>query len=556
MRNRMLLVYGIVLGTCAFVPACGGGDDVLEGPVEGESETDSSALAQCKALPAKGVSASGNDGNVPANVLDGNLSTRWSSLGVGQLITLDLGASSSLCGLSIAWYQGDQRRSTFTASVSDDGTTFRAVLATRSRGRTTAAETYALADTKARYVRVTVNGNTLNDWASITELRALGAAPTNDAGAGDGSPDSSDGGASDAGNTDGGPLPPPTKCDIQATPSNFAAQFTAAQAGNVICLANGSYGTFRGAQKSGTVTIRSASGRGATIEPDFTTASNVRLDSVTINGGRVGGSSKSITISSSTFTSVFLVDTQSANANIVFDGNTHSNIDAPSGSYPARLTVYCSGSPSGITIQNSLFGPGGDADGVRPDCDDVQVLKNEFSDLVDKGGNHADPIQFYGARRAVIRGNYFHNQNGEISAYIMQADGGEGNVIEDNVFAGGRGLTYGITLYSDKGSIIRHNTFQRGVGGFNVPSGTLNLGNKPGQPVSTGTIIRDNILASASGGPFSGDHNLTQSAVDGPLNVVGAPVFVGPLTSYAGFRLAAGSPGKGAASDGLDVGIR
>src|SRR5262249_45414856 len=37
-------------------------------------------------------------------------------------------------------------------------------------------ETYDFADTTARYVRITVNGNTLNQWASITELRVQGGA--------------------------------------------------------------------------------------------------------------------------------------------------------------------------------------------------------------------------------------------------------------------------------------------------------------------------------------------------------------------------------------------
>ena len=41
-------------------------------------------------------------------------------------------------------------------------------------------------------------------------------------------------------------------------------------------------------------------------------------------------------------------------------------------------------------------------------------------------------------------------------------------------------------------------------------------------------------------------------------NFGGTPQFVGGAhpTSYAGFKLAPGSPGKGRASDGLDLGIR
>jgi hypothetical protein len=220
-----------------------------------------------------------------------------------------------------------------------------------------------------------------------------------------------------------------------------------------------------------------------------------------------------------------------------------------------------------VTVRNSLF-KGGDSDGVRPDGNDVQILNNEFADIVDKGANHADPIQFFGAKRAVVRGNYFHNENGNVSAYIMQADGGEGNLIEDNVFAavsggagGGSGVGYGITLLSDHGSIIRHNTFQPGTCDFNIRCGTLSLGSKVGDPASSGTVIEDNILAGVLGGQgtFTSSHNLYTARAgssSGTGDVTGTPTFVGPLTSRDGFRLAPGSPGSTAASDGTAVGIR
>ncbi|MGH9988331.1 MAG: hypothetical protein ACRD8W_30725, partial [Nitrososphaeraceae archaeon] len=49
-----------------------------------ESENQVSALATCDKLPVSAVTASGNDGNVPSNVLDNNLNTRWSNLGQGS----------------------------------------------------------------------------------------------------------------------------------------------------------------------------------------------------------------------------------------------------------------------------------------------------------------------------------------------------------------------------------------------------------------------------------------------------------------------------------------
>ena len=43
--------------------------------------SDFSASSVCNALPVTGVTAIGNDGNVPSNVLDKDLNTRWSNLG-------------------------------------------------------------------------------------------------------------------------------------------------------------------------------------------------------------------------------------------------------------------------------------------------------------------------------------------------------------------------------------------------------------------------------------------------------------------------------------------
>src|SRR4051794_8453742 len=347
------------------------------------------------------------------------------------------------------------------------------------------------------------------------------------------------------------PTPTPTPspgCTSNATTANFASQFSALQAGQTLCLASGNYGTWTGGAKSGTVTVRAADGATATMGLNFSSASNLVVQGMKITGGSISGSSKNVTVAGSDFSAPFLIETSSANANIIFDGNRHVDIDASS-SLPARVTVWASGSPSGVTIKNSLF-QGGDSDGVRPDSDQVQVLNNEFADIVDKGANHADPIQFYGATRAVIRGNYFHNANGNISAYIMQADGGTGNIIENNVFAAGKGVGYGITLYSDNGTIIRHNTWQPGTCDFSIPCGTLSLGNKSGQPASRGTIIRDNILNTigGGGGTYTADHNL--------MTGQSTPSFVGPLTTWRASHPTASSPGRAAASDGSDVGIQ
>ena len=143
-----------------------------------------STLATCEKLPVTAVTASGNDGNIPSNVLDNNLNTRWSNLGQGSWIQLDLGSKKSICSVDIAWYRGDLRQNNFVISVSDDGTTFTDKLTdTSSLG--TAAEKYTLpGGTEGRYVRITVNGNTENDWASINEISVFGGATSGGGGGG------------------------------------------------------------------------------------------------------------------------------------------------------------------------------------------------------------------------------------------------------------------------------------------------------------------------------------------------------------------------------------
>jgi hypothetical protein len=76
--------------------------------------------------------------------------------------------------MEIAWHNGNQRQNNFVISVSTNGTNFVNVFTGRSSGRTLSPEIYDFPDVTARYVRITVNGNTQNDWASITELDVYG----------------------------------------------------------------------------------------------------------------------------------------------------------------------------------------------------------------------------------------------------------------------------------------------------------------------------------------------------------------------------------------------
>jgi unsaturated chondroitin disaccharide hydrolase len=120
------------------------------------------------------VSASSDDGNVPKNVLDNNLSTRWSAYGNGQWIKFDLGTSKLVSKVAIAWYVGNTRTAKFEVHTSADGTTWTTVFSGSSSGTTTQQETTDLPDTRGRYVRILGHGNSLNLWNSITEVDIFG----------------------------------------------------------------------------------------------------------------------------------------------------------------------------------------------------------------------------------------------------------------------------------------------------------------------------------------------------------------------------------------------
>jgi hypothetical protein len=145
------------------------------------------AAALSTALPSlgqerfSGALASADDGNLPAGAIDGDPATRWSCKGIGCWIRLALPAEGVLSGVQIAWYRGDARSSRFVVATSRDGVAWVNVLTAASSGTTAGFESYRFAPVRARYLKLTVNGNfvkgsLVGEWASITEI-APGAGP-------------------------------------------------------------------------------------------------------------------------------------------------------------------------------------------------------------------------------------------------------------------------------------------------------------------------------------------------------------------------------------------
>ena len=339
-------------------------------------------------------------------------------------------------------------------------------------------------------------------------------------------------------------------CDRHATDAaTLATELDAATGGQAICLSSGDYGTFTGGEKDGRVTIAAEPGATVTMKVELTSARNLTVRGLTL-GSLDLSRSRDITISHNRFTGQAIVHAGLvADANLLFDGNTHVDIPTCEGCFAARLHVDAEGSgDTGLTIRNSLF-EGSFSDGIRADANAILIEGNEFRNLVDQDPFHTDPIQIYGGQRITIRGNFFHDNT--VAANIGGWDGNDHNVVEDNVFVGTTGTGVMIAMASDVGSVIRHNTLVQGQCAYGWHCGMVLIDHKADDPASTGTVVQDNILAEITDTDATGttlDHNLFTDEV--------TPVYVGPATTYAGYRLAAGSPGKGAASDGKDLGIR
>jgi hypothetical protein len=351
------------------------------------------------------------------------------------------------------------------------------------------------------------------------------------------------------------PAPASAGCDLQATQATFAEQFASASSGQVICLESGRYGTFAGAHKPGPVTVRAGKGASVRMNLELSAASNITFSGLTIPAARLTGDTHDLTIRDSAFTGHLTIDGL-VDANVLLDHNTHVDVDSPDGSGPpARIHLsYSAERPSGVTVRDSLLA-GGDSDGIQSGVG-LEIIRNEFRDIVEHGPNHTDAIQLIGARGTVVRGNYIHRSSSGIVAY----DGIEGALIEDNVIDL-PGRPWGIELYSDSGSTVRHNTLKPGACEWNLPCGIIELNRKREDPAGRGTIVTDNVAADISvqnGSTAAARHHnlLASGGVGGDIN--GSPEFAesGDPTRYEGFRLGHGSPGRNAASDGGDVGIR
>lgn len=170
----------------------------------------------------KAVTATGAIGGYPvANVTDGNQATYWEgpSNVFPQSVQVDLGQSATVeevvLRLPASW---EARSETLGVEGSADGTTFTSLAAAQARqfapGAANSTVTLDVADTTARYVRVTVTANTGWPAAQLSELEVHGTTGTDPGGPGD---------PGDPGDDDGTDLAHGRPAEASSATQNFVA---------------------------------------------------------------------------------------------------------------------------------------------------------------------------------------------------------------------------------------------------------------------------------------------------------------------------------------------
>jgi hypothetical protein len=338
-------------------------------------------------------------------------------------------------------------------------------------------------------------------------------------------------------------------CDRTASPGSLAAKLAAAKPGQTICLTTGDYGTWEGTGKR--VTLKRARASRPTMNVRLGPGdSGFTLDGMHGMGGSVAEGAHDFTIRNSTFTSP--IDIEASNAGILLDHNRHDWDARYTGSINAKIFVSSPGEGfSGVTVRRSSI-RNGNLDGIHLGGAGVNVIGNTFANLCDTGTNHTDNLQSEGGRGGRIARNYVYAPESCETQGITSYDGGTiGMVIEDNVVDIRR--PWGIELYSDRNSIVRHNTIRwHGDSGcfFNgIECGQIDISRKDEDPAGSGTQVYDNLAEVNFGNGSTGTahHNVSARRAR----------FVGPLNRFSGFKLQRKSRvGRRKASDGTNLGAR
>ena len=119
------------------------------------------------------VSSTPEAANHKLNMLDGDFTTRWTTMAVGEWALFDLGAVQDVDAVSIAHWRGNERIYKFRIYLSEDGDNWSLAADTQNSGETEGNELISFEKQKARYVKFVNGGNTVNANGNILEFAVL-----------------------------------------------------------------------------------------------------------------------------------------------------------------------------------------------------------------------------------------------------------------------------------------------------------------------------------------------------------------------------------------------
>jgi F5/8 type C domain len=111
----------------------------------------------------------------PSKAVDRSMFTSWTSNRPNPWIQLDVGVPKVICGIRIAWYNGDMRSYSFTILTSNNGFTFSPIFNSKSSGTSSFYENYPLFSGPVKYLRIRMDTNSLfSNLIGIKEIHVNG----------------------------------------------------------------------------------------------------------------------------------------------------------------------------------------------------------------------------------------------------------------------------------------------------------------------------------------------------------------------------------------------
>ena len=138
-------------------------------------------MQQFKTIPILNVKVSSQPEpeNHKDNMLDDDLTTRWTGMAIGEYAVFDLGSVQAVDGIGAAFWKGAERQYFFDIYVSTDGENWtEAYMDGTSSGETEQIAAYGFdSSMQARYIKMVGRGNTVDSASKVNinclEFRAL-----------------------------------------------------------------------------------------------------------------------------------------------------------------------------------------------------------------------------------------------------------------------------------------------------------------------------------------------------------------------------------------------